>query len=773
MIATLGLGLGATTAIVSAIHGVLLAPLPYSKSEQLVTVQELENEGDFGTVGFATYDEWRSSLRSFASLSAIATRSFTITGDAEPEQLALLAVTHEAFETLGVRPLLGREFTPQDDVRGAPRVVVLSHELWSRRFGRDASIVGRTIRMSDLEFEVIGVMPPRVRMIDTEWRGEPIAAWVPLRYNTTLEWACRTCRHLRIIGRLGDGVTLDQAAREVEQRTAVMRREHPSAYPARIFTAVRSLHDVIVGRQVASSLWIVLALAAVMLLAAIANASSLRLSELFVRRNELLVRQSLGATPMRVAWMLVLESTMQAIVASLVGIGIAYGAIGWLRVRTSAFLPRAADLAVDPIVVMICVAMAIVSGIAIGLVPAMRARRWSLVVNERGIVSSRSSAQKLLVGVNVALSVVLLIGTALVLRSVRNLFATPAGFEAANVVSFRVAVNGQRYEDANALTALYTRFLGEGRQLAGVQSMALTSQLPFAEDDDNATFFVDERAGVDAQRFAVSADYFSTLRIPLKRGRAFAQTDIAKSEPVVILNEAATHALWSSGDALGRRVRIGGGDDNPYRRVVGIVGDVAPGDLGAKARPQAYLPLEQFGPPSEVTGVARMNAPDATPLRALLRQLDPDIAFYRVATLTSLVAGSEARRRFILGMLSAFSIVTLVLAMIGVYGVLSLFVSSRTRELGLRMALGASSPSVFRLVLSQGLQLVGAAMLVGVAASLLLGRFLAAILFGVTNGDPATLLPVLALLLAAASIACAVPAWRASRVSPDAALRDE
>jgi putative ABC transport system permease protein len=778
VIVTLGLGLGATTAIVSAIRGVLLVPLPYPHPEQLVMVKEMDDSNS-DTVGFTTYDEWRRSAKSFASLTAVATRSYTLMGGGEPEQLALLGVTHEAFETFAVRPLLGREFTPQDDVRGAPRVVVLSHELWSRRYGRDPSIVGRTIRMSDLEFEVIGVMPPRMRMIDSEWRDQRIDAWVPLRYNTTLEWACRSCRHLRIFGRLRPNVTLDQASREMEQLTAVMRRANPRDYPERGWTAVQSLQDVVVGRNVASSLWIILALAAVVLLAAITNAGSLRLSELFVRRNEIVVRQSLGATPMRVASMLILESIVQAMAASLLGIGIAWAAVTGLRTRAGSFLPRAADLAVDPFVVIICVAIAIVSGIAIGLIPTFRARRWSLVATGRGVVSSRSSAQMLLVGINVALSVILLVGTVLVLRSVRNLFATPPGFEAANVISFRVAVAGQQYDDAKLLSALFDRFIREGQQLPGVQSVALTSQLPFAEDQDNAGLTPEERAatarvgdGPDAQRFAVSADYFKTLRIPVLRGRAFTPSDVADSEPVVILNDAAARALWSDGNALDKRVRVAGGEGNPFRRVVGIVGDVAPGDLGARAKPQAYLPLAQFTP-TDVTGIARMSAPDVTPFRALMHRLDPDVAFYRIATLPSLVAGSEARRRFILACLTSFSIVALVLAMIGVYGILSLFVSSRTRELGLRMALGASATGVFRLVLSQGLRLVGVGLLIGIAASLFLGRFLATILFGVATGDPATLLPVLALLLGASAVACAIPAWRAARVAPDAALRDE
>lgn len=778
MVLTLALGLGATTAIVSAIRGVLLAPLPYPRAEQIVTVQEKQDAEDYGTVGFTTYSEWRESLRSFASLSAIASRSYTLTSGGEPEQLPLLGVTPEIFDTFRVRPVLGRTFTAADDVRGAPRVVLLSHELWSRRFGRDESILGRTIRMSDLDFEVIGVMPPRLRMTSDEWRTERVDAWVPLRYNTTLEYACRSCRHLRIVGRLRDGVTAEQAAREAETFTGALRRAHPKDYPSRGWVAVESLHDVVVGRQVASSLWTILGVAALVLVAAIANAASLGLSDLFVRHNELVVRQSLGATPLRIALMLVAESVAQSMLASVAGIALAYAAVAWLRANASAFLPRAADLAIDPIVVAICVGIALVAGALIGSLPALRARNWSLVVNGRGVVGGRSQARMVLVGLNIALSVVLLVGTTLILRSVRNLFATPAGFDAKNALAFRMAIEGERYEDPKQLLAVYDRFLAQGRELPGVESIALTSQLPFAEDQDNAGMTAEGRGAQDfgdapdAQRFAITAGYFATLRVPIRAGRAFHAGDTATSEPVIIVNEAAARTLWPNGNALGKRVRLGGGDDNPWRRIVGIVGNIAPGDLGAPAAAQAYLPLPQFGPPTEVTTVARTTT-GVAPLRAILRGLAPNAPVYRIASLSDLVARSEARRQFVLALLTSFSVVVLALAMIGVYGTLALFVSSRRRELALRMALGASATRVFRLVLTQGLRLAAIAIAAGIAVSLLLGRLLAVMLYGVRSDDPATLVGVAMALAVTTALACTLPAWRAARVSPEAALRED
>ncbi|HEU4888670.1 MAG TPA: ABC transporter permease [Thermoanaerobaculia bacterium] len=774
MILTLALGLGATTAIVSAIRGVLLAPLPFPRPEQVVMISETEERDSFGTVGFTTYAEWRESLRSFSSIAAISSRSYTLTSGGEAEQLMLLGITHNTFGMYGIRPILGRDFTPADDVRGGARVVLLSHELWSRRFGRDESIVGRTIRMSDTDFEVIGVMPPRTRLTPDEWAAQRIDAWTPLRYNTTLEFACRSCRHLRAFGRLRDGVTVAAAEREAETFTAALRRMHPREYPSRGWVAVDTLQNVVVGRPVTSSLWMIFGLAALVLVAAIANAASLGLSALFVRHNELVVRQSLGATPKRIALMLIGEAIAVALISSALAIALAYGAVAWLRANAGAFLPRAADLVVDPTIMAICVAIALLSGAVIGAIPAMRARRWSLVVNNRGVVAGRSRAQQVLVGANIALSVMLLVGSTLLLRSVRNLFAIPAGFDATNAVSFRMSIAGTEYEDPKALLALHDRFLAEARQLPGLESIALTSQLPFAEDQDNAGLTPEDRDtgfdGPDAQRFAITPGYFATLRVPIRAGRAFNDTDTASSEPVIILNQAAARALWQTDNVVNKRVRIGGGEG--FRRIVGVVGNIAPGDLGAAPMPQAYLPLPQFGPPTDITGVAR-TLTGAEPLRAIMRRLDPDVPFYRIASLPTLVARSEARRQFILACLTAFSAVVLALAMIGVYGILALFVSSRKRELALRMALGASAAGVFRMVLRQGLGLAVIAIVVGIGASAVLGRFLEAMLYGVRNGDPMTLVSVTLSLIVASGIACAVPAWRASRVSPEAALRDE
>lgn len=772
MILTLALGLGATTAVVSAIRTVLLAPLPYAHPEQLVVVAESENEeGGFGTVGYTTFDEWRANVKSFASLAAIASRTYTLTGGGEAEQLNVLGITANTFATFGVHPILGRDLSPRDDVRAAPRVLVLSHELWQRRFGGDPGIIGKTVRMSGLDFEVIGVMPPRIRMLADEWRASHNDAWTAMRYDPSLPYACRSCRHLQIVGRLRDGVTAEQAAREVETRTAAMRRQYPNDYPSNGITSVTSLQDAIVGRTVTSSLWIILGIAALVLIAAIANAGSLGLSEVFVRHNELVVRQSLGATPLRIALLLISESIVQALLASIAGVGLAYIAASWLRAHAGAFLPRAADLAIDPYVVAVCVAAAVLSGIVIGAIPALRARQWPLVASGRGVVSTRSRAQKILVGGNVALSVVLLIGSTLLLRTVRNLFSIPPGFDATHAIAFRMAVEGETYPDEKALLAFYDRLLNEARQVPGVESIALTSQLPFAENNDNAGIFRENEANpADApspQRFAITPAYFATLRIPILRGRTFTNEE---AEPVIILNEITARTLFPNGDALHRRVRFGG-QTSPLRRIVGVVGNVAPGDLGAPATLQAYLPMSQFTT-SEVTGIARTTS-GAAPLRELVRRIDPGIPFYRVASLATLVSRSEARRQFILACISAFSMVVLALAMIGVYGILALFVSSRRRELALRVALGASGGGVFRFVLAQGLRLAGLGILGGLAASLVLGRFLAAMLYGVHNGDPATLVSVTMTLGLATAIACAVPAWRAARVAPEAALREE
>ncbi|HJQ41037.1 MAG TPA: ABC transporter permease [Thermoanaerobaculia bacterium] len=778
VILTLALGLGATTSIVSAMRGVLLAPLPFPNAERLVSVGEGENDGHPSTVGFATYADWKPSLRSFSDMAAVANGNATLLGGNDPEQIFLLRVTHNTFGMFGVKPRLGRDFNANDDIRGGPIRIILSDELWKRRFNGDRGIVGRVLRISDIPMEVIGVMPPRTRILEGEWRGQPADAWITLRYNTTLSYSCRGCRHLRVFGRLRDGVTIDQATREAETFTAGLRKAYPNDYSSKSYVAVQSLHDMIVGRQVTSSLWIVFAVAVMVLLAAVSNAAGLRLSELFIRQKEIVVRQSLGATPARLATMLIAESLIQASLASLLGFGIAVAGIRWLRAHSAEFLPRAMDLAIDPAVVATCIAIALLSGALIGWIPAWRARNWATRAEGRGIVSSRAATLRILVGVNVALSVVLLAGSALLLRSVRNLFSTPPGFQATNVVSFRIALGSNRHNDYAVQLALHERFMTQATQLPGVQSIAMSSQVPFAENNDNASMTREEDRNQpngdapDAQRFAISPGYFDTLRVPILRGRAFNAADRTKSEPVLILNQTAARVLFGNGDALGRRVQIGGGDDNPFRRVVGVVPDIQPGDLGAPAMAQAYLPLTQFGDASEETVVARTTG-DVMELRELLRRIDPDVAVYKINKLDSLVTASEARRTFILTCIAAFSAVAVALAMIGVYGMLSLMVSSRTRELGLRLALGSTNAGVFRFVVAQALRVVVFALFVGVMASLFLGRLLQSLLYGVANGDPMTIATVIALLATATFIAAAPPAVRAARVSPMRALHEE
>ena len=776
VILTLALGLGATTCIVSAIRGVLLAPLPFPHAQRLVSIGEADpGDADSMTVGFATYDDWKHSLRSFAKMCAVGEGSGTLLGNGDPEQLKLLRVTWDTFGTFGVKPKLGRDFTPADDIRGGPRRVILSHELWMRRYNGDRGAVGRVIRISDIPMEVIGVMPPRTRIREEEWRGQNIDAWTTLRYNTTLPYACRDCRHLRVFARLDDGVTVDQAAREVETFTAPLRKAYPHNYPSRGFVNVKSLQQAIVGRQVTSSLWIVLAIAVIVLLAAVTNAAGLRLSELFVRQKEILVRQSLGATPSRLASMLIAESLIHAALASLAGFGIAVAGIRWMRAHSAAFVPRASDLAIDPLVMMTCIAIALLCGALVGWIPALRARRWAMRPEGRGIVSSRAATLRILVGVNVALSVVLLAGSALLLRSVRNLFAAPRGFQSKSVSTFRFSIGSNRQSEIAQQVALYDRFMDEAKRQPGVEAVAVTTQLPFAENNDNAGMTVEGRMSAtpadapSAQRFAISADYFRALKIPILRGRAF---NAHESEPVTILNQTAARILFGNGDALEHRVQLGGGDGNPFRRVVGVVADVAPGDLGAPATAQAYLPLAQFYDASEVTGIARTIG-DVMALRDLMRRIDPDVAFYRISKLDSLVYESEARRTFILTCIASFSAVTLLLAMIGIYGMLSLMVSSRTREIGVRIALGSTNAGVARFVASHALRIVAVALLAGLAASVLLGRFLSALLFGVANGDPVTLAVVAALLAGASLVACTIPALRAARIEPMRALREE
>lgn len=780
VVLTLALGIGATTAVVSTIRGVLFAPLPFPEADRLVNIRELESERDFGNAGYKTILDWKS-VQSFSSVAAAGVRSYTLTGAGDAMQLNALGVTHDLFETFGAAPLLGREFEPADDVPDAPRSVVISEELWTSRFGADPSLLGRAILLDGNPTEVIGVMPGRTRIRESEWQGAPVDAWVALKYSASLPRACRGCRHLRAYARLAESATLESAAREVEAFTDALRTRYPDEYPRNGFVRLVSLQDSIVGRPAERALWILLGVAALVLLVAIANAANLALAQLVQRRDEIAIRRSLGASAGRIVRLVTGEVLLQAIAASVAGVALAAGAIGWIRLQAGGNLPRSGDLSLDWRVAATAVAIALASGFAIGLVPAWRAGRWLRQGSGARVVDERGKGRTLLVGVSVALSCVLLSSTLLLLRSVTNLFSIDPGFDPRNVLTFQAYPGGEKYDEHASTLAFYDQIVSELEASPGVETVALTTQLPFAGNTDNAGLVPEDRPELsgadapDAHRFGVTPGYLEAMRLPLRKGRFFTAADTTGSEPVVVLNETAARTLWPGEDPIGKRVRVAGGEDNPFRTVIGIVGDVHHGELGAPFWPQAYVPMSQFPWGPFVVVIRTAHAPEGAigTAREVMRGLDPDVPVFAIATLDSLVSGSEATRTFILGLLGGFSAVAVALGMIGVYGVLSFAVASRRREVGVRIALGATAGRVFRLIVGEGMRMVLIALTAGLVAALTFGRLLEGFLHGVTSRDPIALGGTVALLALAALAASALPGWRAARMDAAEALKQE
>lgn len=779
VILTLAIGIAATTAVVTTIRGVLFDPLPFPEDQRLVSIREVESEQDFGNLGFQTYLDLKESSSQIGSMSAVAMRSYTLTGAGDAVQLDAIGVTHDLFRTFRVRPILGRDFTAADDVPDAARVVLLSHELWVERFGGDPEVVGRPVTFDGSPVEVIGVMPPGTRIREGEWRGSGADAWVPLRYASGQPRACRSCRHIRVYGRLADGASLESASREIEALTDSFRRQYPEDYPPHGFTRLVPLREAIVGRMVTGSLWILLAVAAMVLIIAMANAGNLALAGFLRRRNELAIRRSLGASRGRIVRQILGETLFQALVASAIGVPLAAAAIGWIRASAGVNLPRAADLRLDWGIAGIAVLLALVSGLVTGMIPAWRTGAW--LRHGTRVSDDQGKTRAVLVGTNIALSFILVSASVLLLRSVTNLFSIDPGFEPAGVLTFQAWPGSERWDEPQEALALYDRLIADLSALPGVSVAAITTQLPFAGNTDNASLHAEDRpdelssAAPDAHRFGVTPGYLEAIRLPLQRGRFFTRDDTSGSEPVVVLNETAARVLWPDADPIGRRVRVAGGDDNPFRTVVGIVGDVRHGDLGADVWPQAYVPLSQFPWGPFIAVVRTSGSPESliAPSREVVRRIDPEIPIYSVTTLESLVAGSEALRKFLLALLGAFALVAVALSMIGIYGILAFAVASRRREVGIRMALGATASRVVGLVLSQGMTIVVLALLVGLAGAVAAGRFLESLLFGVTSRDLATLALTFAGLAFSALLASMIPAWRASRVDPNQALREE
>jgi putative ABC transport system permease protein len=781
---TLTLGIGANAAIFTIVDGALLRPLPYASPNRLVTVGDQANDGSSSNVGYTTVLDWRTRSRSFETIAMMRSWLPTLVTNGEAERVPAVRVTANYFEMLGVRPALGRTFTADEDRPEQWRVVLLSDGLWRRRFGADPWIVGKTITMNDRAYRIVGVMPRDYEPILSARYYQPAQMWAPLGYDTSLSYACRSCQHLHAFGRLRRGVTPAQASAELSAVRERMRAEHPDDYaPGNV--AVVPLVDAVVG-SVRPALYVLSAAVGFVLLIACANVANLLLARSLGRRRELALRAALGAGRGRIVRQLMTESVLLSAIGAVGGVLLAIAAVKGLSSLAPVSLPRLDHISVDGRVLLFTTVMALATGLLCGIVPAFNSSSvdllTSLSTDTRTSVGGSSRARATLVVIDLSLALVLLTGAGLMLRTMASLVRVDPGFDADRVVTMQLSLGGTAYAEDASVVVFQDRLLERLRALPGVEAAALAGQIPFGANFDTWGFHI--KGGMkpnpaddpSVQRYAVTLDYFRVMNIPLLAGRSITAMDSATSQPVMVVSATTAKSLWPSGNAIGAQVRIGGHANGPWRTVVGIVGDVHHEDLTTPPEMAMYTPQTQNTDSFLVLTVKAASSQSLAlvpAIRGTVREIDPAIPVFDVATMKERLDRAAAPRLFVMRVLAGFAGVSLLLAAIGLYGVVSYTVAQRTREVGLRVALGARPADIRHLVLSGGFALVAAGLAIGLAAALASTRFLGALLFGVSRTDPTTFLSAAGLLSMVALVAHWLPLRRALAVDPTVALRHE
>jgi putative ABC transport system permease protein len=780
---TLALGIGATTAIFSALKPILLEPLPYPDASRIVSVIELHANGARSDGTFALYRWFLERARSFEAIAVYKPWRPAMTGFDQPERFEGQRVSADYFRVLRVSPIVGRDFDAADDRLRGPNVVILSDALWRRRFHADPAIVGREITLDDNLFTVIGVMPGGFENV----LAPSAELWALMQYDTSVpaqgrEWG----HHMKTIARLAPGATAALATREIGTLgRAVVTERHPETYDPATQFAVASLHDEITS-GVRPALLAILGAVALVLVIACVNVTNLLLARGVQRRGEFALRAALGAGRTRLVRQLLTESILLAFLGGVAGVAVAIAGVRALLALSPPGLPRLGAIHADTTVFAAGAAVTTIIGLAFGLMPALQAARndphLDLQHNAQRTGGGHQRTRKALVIAQVALALVLLVGSGLLLRSLERLFAQATGFESGGLLTMQVQIVGHRFDQSPARFRFFEQALAAARRVPGVTSAGLTSQLPLSGDRDQFGAHFDAAPDQPAAtygvfRYAVTPGYLETMQVPLRAGRFLDEHDAAGTPLVALISESLAGARFH-GNAIGERLRIG--PAGPFT-IVGVVGDVKQLSLALSDPDAVYISPAQswfiswFADSSMSLVVrARGDAASLAPaLRAAIWSVDKDQPIVRVATMDELLAATAAERRFSLTLFEAFALAALVLAAAGIYGVLAGSVAERTREIGVRAALGASRADILALVLGQGMALTVLGVATGLAGAAAASQALRTMLFGISRLDPVTYVVVTVLLTCVSAIACGVPAWRAVRVDPASTLRAE
>jgi putative ABC transport system permease protein len=786
-IVILGLGMGATTAIFSAVNPILFEPLPYPHASGIMMIWYAAQDGNRIPQTFHTYRELAERNRAFEEMAVMRPWQPTLTGAEQPERLDGQQVSANYFRTLGVAPALGRDFQAADDIFHGPKVVILSDASWRGHFGADPAIVGRDIKLDGDSYTVIGVMPSAFNNI----LAPSAEFWSPLQYDSsniattqTREWG----HHLRIVARMRLGVSMAQARSDLDTiaRSRVAEFPRPPWASLSNGLVVNSLQaDVAAG--VKPALLAVAGAVMLVLLIACVNVTNLLLARGAQRRGEFAMRAALGAARPRLIRQLLTESLLLALLGGAFGVVVAQFGVRALVALSPPGLPRVDAIRLDTTSFVFALGITTVIGIVLGLIPARHASRGDLQAglqkSSMRMAAGQQWTRRMLVVAEVAIALVLLVSAGLLLRSLQHLFAIDPGFDASHVITMQVQESGHRYDTDSARAEFFRQALEAVSHVPGVETAAFTSQLPLSGDFESYGVQFESDQGDNAEaglRYAVSPDYFKALHIPLRRGRLLDEHDTAGAPLAVLLSESFAKRKFPGQDPLGKRVRLGpdiGHADRPRATVVGVVGDVKQASLALGESDAFYTSTSQWAWVDRAQSLVIRTRGDSATLapsvESAIWSVDRDQPIVRVATMDSLLTTSEAERRFVLILFEAFGLAALALAATGIYGVLSGSVTERLREIGVRVALGATRQNILTLVIRQGMTLTGIGVLIGLVGAVAASRALITLLFGVSWLDPLTYLGVIVLLAGVAGIACGLPAWRAAQVDPASMLRSE
>ncbi|MDQ6886219.1 MAG: ABC transporter permease [Gemmatimonadota bacterium] len=784
----LGLGIAVNTAIFSVVNGVLLKPLPYANPERVVMLWSHWENWPQTWVSPPEFADYARELRSTERVAAFDYGSRNLTGGDRPERIRAGFGSGELFPTLGAHAKRGRVFTVRDDVPGAPRVAVISDGLWRRRFGGDPGVLGQTIRLSDSLVTVIGIMTAGFELpLDF---GQPVDLWMPLALGIP-DPNDRGSHGLNVVARLRAGTSIEAAQKDVDALTMRLRATYPRDYDAQFGASLVPVKMQVAGK-IGPALLVLLGAVGFVLLIACANVANLLLARAESREREIAVRTALGAGRGRIVRQLLTESAVLAVAGGTLGLLLAVAGLRALVAMAPASVPRIAEVGIDARVLAFTAAVAVATAILFGLAPALHATRGelhdSLKSGARGgsAGAPRLRLRRMLAIGEIAVSLVLVIGACLLVQSFARLRNVNPGFDPERVLTMRVSLAPARYPGGREVRAFYGELIARARVLPGVLSVGAVRVLPMTSVIGDWGFAIEGRQqGAGAPNHSqgdwqvVTPDYFRAMHIPLKRGRSLSDADDDRAPGAIMFNEALAARVFPGQDAVGHRVRMGG--DTVWRTIVGVVGNVRHRGLDEEARPELYLPHAQWptaNGPTQRAMVLTLRTPGEPTMAAaaLLREvraLDPDVPVSEVQPMVDVLGSWIGERRLTMLVLGLLAGTALVLAAVGTYGVLAYTVAQRTREIGIRIALGARAHDVVSMIVRQGTTLAVTGVLVGTVAALLLTRLLAGLLYGVPPRDPLTFAGVATLLFVMAVGAAYVPARRATRVEPTEALRAE